>query len=402
MKMGRYEELFAGLHKELIPYYRYWCHDCPMAVSSRRDQELHRMQDVLYRCAWYYVHHYREFLDVIPYEERVLEILEYSEENPFRAGTFRPDYLICEDGSLKICEITSRFFGNGYFLSYFMERAGADFAREAHITDYCSYFEDFLEYAANMLEGKKKVCVLKSADKSDSIRLYVPFYQALGAKVTVLEAEEIEENLGCLANSLVVSALNQTDILKLSKEAIRRMIAEQFRNDFRTVFLLHDKRFFWLFAMDRFTDRCLSKRDTEFLRSHIVETFLPGCDPAIFQDARIHKDQYILKHARLGKSEKVYAGCLCEQSQWEELFAPDVLRDMILQPFMKQKRYPTVWNGERLEDYVAGTILCVDDRYFGTGLFRTSTRPVINQTDAHKVAQVITDQKWKFRDCHVL
>ena len=69
MKMGRYEELFAGLHKELIPYYRYWCHDCPMAVSSRRDQELHRMQDVLYRCAWYYVHHYREFLDVIPYEK---------------------------------------------------------------------------------------------------------------------------------------------------------------------------------------------------------------------------------------------------------------------------------------------------------------------------------------------
>ena len=51
---------------------------------------------------------------------------------------------------------------------------------------------------------------------------------------------------------------------------------------------------------------------------------------------------------------------------------------------------------------MAGTILCVDDRYFGTGLFRTSTRPVINQTDAHKVAQVITDQKWKFRDCHVL
>ena len=92
------------------------------------------------------------------------------------------------------------------------------------------------------------------------------------------------------------------------------MIAEQFRNDFRTVFLLHDKRFFWLFAMDRFTDRCLSKRDTEFLRSHIVETFLPGCDPAIFQDARIHKDRYILKHARLGKSEKVYAGACASKA----------------------------------------------------------------------------------------
>ena len=62
------------------------------------------MQEVLYRCAWYYVHHYREFLDVIPYEERVLEILEYSEGKSFPGGNLpASDYLICEDGSLKIC-----------------------------------------------------------------------------------------------------------------------------------------------------------------------------------------------------------------------------------------------------------------------------------------------------------
>ena len=69
---------------------------------------------------------------------------------------------------------------------------------------------------------------------------------------------------------------------------------------------------------------------------------------------------------------------------------------------MKQKLYFTIYKGERLNDYVAGTILCVDDKYFGTGLFRTSTRPVINQTDAHKVAPVITDQMDRFRECHVL
>lgn len=398
----KYGKLFADLHSDLIPYYRSWCHDQPMVVSTARDEELHRVQEVLYRCARFYTEHYREYLDVVNYEEKVLDILARSERNPYCAGTFRPDYLICNDGTLRVCEITSRFFGNGYFLSYFMEHAGENFARDAGIGDYRSYFEEFLEYAAQMPGDKKKLCVLKSADKSDSIRLYVPFYRALGLETTILEAEQAEDHLDCLKDSFVVSALNQTDILRFSMDTIERMIDAQFRNDFRTVFLLHDKRFFRLFSMDRFTDRCLTKEETAFLRAHAVTTYLPEMDRDVFADARENKDRYILKHARLGKSEKVYAGCLCEEEEWRELFRPETIKDMILQPFMQQRKYPTYWKGQYLDDYVAGTILCVDDKYFGTGLFRTSTRPVINQTDAHKVAPVITDEKEKFREYHVL
>lgn len=400
--MNQYETLFETLHSELIPYYRSWCHDCPMVVSTERDNELHQMQKVLYKVCQYYVHHYQEYLDIIDYDQKVLDILAASEKNPYLAGTFRPDYLLCENGELKICEITSRFFGNGYFLSYFMEHAGAVFAAKARLTDYRSYFEEFLEYMADMLGDYKKLCVLKSADKSDSIRLYVPFYEALGAKVTILEAEEIEDHRECMKDSMVVSALNQTDILNLSMETIQMMIDVRFRNDFRTVFLLHDKRFFRLFSMDRFTDQCLTKEEIVFLRNHTVTTYLPSLDSDVFRDARYNKDKYIMKHARLGKSERVYAGCLCSEEEWESLFLSDDLKDMILQPFMKQKLYPTIYKGEQLDDYVAGTILCVDDRYFGTGLFRTSTRPVINQTDAHKVAPVITDQMDHFTKCHVL
>lgn len=400
--MNPYESLFESLHRDLIPYYRSWCHDCPMVVTTARDKELRKMQEVLYKCVEYYVHHYREFLDIINYDKKVLDILTASKRNPYRAGTYRPDYLLCENGDLRICEITSRFFGNGYFLSYFMEHAGAVFSAKAHLTDYRSYFEKFLEYAAQMLGSKKKVCVLKSADKSDSIRLYVPFYKELGAEIIVLDAEEIETKIDCIKDSFVVSALNQEDILKLSMETIESMITAEFRNDFRTVFLLHDKRFFRLFSVDRFTDACLTKEETEFLRKHTVITYLPELDEGVFQKAKKEKDHFIMKHARLGKSEKVYAGCLCEQEEWEALFESEEYKDMILQPFMKQKLYPTIWNGQMLNDYVAGTILCVDDKYFGTGLFRTSTRPVINQTDAHKVAPVLTDQIDNFEQCHVL
>ncbi len=401
-KLNDYESLFASLHADLIPYYRSWAHDCPMLVTHSRDRELAEIQRVLYKACVWYVHHWRDYLDLIGYDQKILDILEYVDDIPYQAGTYRPDYLILEDGSIRLCEITSRFFGNGYFLSFFMEHAGRVFAEEAGVTDEVSYFEDFLAYMADMAGDRKKLCVVKSADKSDSIRLYVPFYEALGLRAVILEADEVEAGLKEMEGSMVVSALNQQDLLSYSPDTLKYMADRGMRNDFRTIFLLHDKRFFRLFFEPSFTDRCLTPEETSFLRAHTVETWLYGGKEEVWQDAREHKDGYILKHHCLGKSEKVYAGCLTDEAAWEALFASGDVREMILQPFMQQRLFPTVWKGEALNDYISGTILTVDDRYFGTGLFRTSTRPVINQADAHKAAPVMTDQLDRFPVYHLL
>ncbi len=400
--LGTYERIFADLHGELIPYYRSWCHDSPMLVSTERDDELRELHRVLYTCCEYYVRHYREYLDRVPYSGRVLRILDELKGREFRAGTYRPDYLICEDGSLRLCEITSRFFGNGYFLSFFTEHAGRVFAQEAGVTAARSYFESMLACFAEMALGYDGVVVLKSADKSDSIKLYVPFYRALGLKTTIYEADEVEAHPDALRRQMVVSALNQKDLLSFSDDTLLRMADAEMRNDLRTIFLLHDKRFFYLFGQDDFTSRCLTGAETRFLRAHAAETYVYGRDEGIWADARAHKDGYILKHHCLGKSEQVYAGCLTEPSVWEALFSSGAVKNMILQPFLRQRLFTTEWEGRPLADYVSGTILTVDDRYFGTGLFRTSTRPVINQTDAHKIAQLITDETDAFVRPHIL
>ena len=237
--LEHYEELFASLHKERVPYYRSWTHNCPMLVSYERDDELFMLQKVLYKCCVYYVHHYREYLDRIPFEEKVLEILSYVEGKEYHAGTYRPDFLICQDGRLLLCEITSRFFGNGYFLSYFTEHAARAFAKEAGVTAYRSYFESFLSYMAEMPQGKRKLAVLKSADKSDSIKLYVPFYHALGMETEIIEAQDVEAALPRIRDSFIVSALNQEDLLSFSTDTLKKLADEDMRNDFRTIFLLH-------------------------------------------------------------------------------------------------------------------------------------------------------------------
>ena len=397
-----YSHLFARLHAPLIGYYRSWTYNEPMVISSDRDRELAEMHRVLNKACAYYASHYRDFLDLIPFEDKVLDLLAKVDRTPFEAGTARPDFIIDEDGHLLICEITARFFGNGYFLSFFNECAGQAMAEAAGITDRRSYFEDMLAYLAQKPGKARFMNVLMSADKSDSIGLYVPFYTALGLTCSIIPAEEVEERFAELPGSFLVSALNQKDLLGFSPVTLRRLAALGMRNDFRTIFLLHDKRFFRLFDEPRFCSAALTEEETAFLRAHTITTYLPAIDPAMFAKARRNKNDFILKHRCLGKSERVYAGCLTDAAVWEELFASGEVEEMILQPFIHQKPFTTTWKNETITDFVSGTILSIDDRYFGAGLFRTSSRPVINQADAHKISPLISDQGQRLKSSFYL
>lgn len=387
-----YRSLFERIHSERHAYFGTWIHSMPMTVSPARDDELRELGRVLFACAHHYAEHYREWLGLIPYDDAVLETLEYCERYPFRAGTWRPDILLCTDGSIRVCEITSRFFGNGYFFSYFYDEAAVRKCEATGVDSYTTRMEEMLTYFAQMADGYERLVLVKSADRSDSIRLYVPFYDALGLKVSVFEQDEVERHLGELEGAFVVSALNQHDLASFLPTTRHLMADVGMRNDFRTIYLLHDKRFFRLFFEDAFVRGCLSEEETAFLRAHVVQTYLPEADPEVFEQARRNKDGFIMKHHCLGKSEKVYAGPLCTEDQWEDLFAPEVLPRMILQPFMDQRTFAITWQGTAFNDYACGSILTVDDRYFGPSLVRTSSCPVMNQGDDRKFAPIVTDQ----------
>ncbi len=403
-----YSQLFERLHSPLIPYYGSWTYNEPMIVTKSRDEELREMNRVLSKACDYYAKHFQDYLDIIPYKEKVTDILSYVKDRPFEAGTARPDYIIDESGNLLICEITARFFANGYFLSFFNETVGKYKAEKAGVTDRISYFEQMLSRFADKLSGRKKLYVLTSSDISDSIGLYVPFYHALGAETEIIQAEDVESRLPELKENMVVSALNQFDLLKFSSDTLHYLADIGMINDFRTIFLLHDKRFFRLFCEPRFTDAALTPAETDFLRQHTIRTYLPETDRQIFSYARTHKDEFILKHHCLGKSISVYAGCLVSAEEWEELYENGNVDKMILQPFIRQKLFETMWKSrddrapKKVQDYVSGTILNLDGIYFGTGLFRTSSRPVINQSDAHKISPIVTDQGYRFRSRFLL
>ena len=395
----KYKEAFAFIHGEKAAYYGRWYHDRPMVITSARRDELRRLHRILYKCIAYMAEHYREYVSrYMPLSDREMQILDLQSRYPFRAGTYRPDYLVSEKGGLLLCEITSRFFGHGIFMSYFADCAAEKFLRKIEAEEgigadlpLYSTLNERLQYMLQITGDKKDIYVLKSADKTGEIALYKPFYEAFGKKVVVFEAEDVERNIDRWKKGFVISALNQKDLTSFSEAALEAMIEAGMYSDFRTIFLIHDKRFMNLWFQDAFTDRCLTGEEAAFLRSHAIPTYLYRAGDEVWEEARRNKDGFILKHHRLGKSEKVYAGPLTDKMTWENLWKKGDVQNMVLQPFVRQRKYPTVWEGKPFEDYVCGMMLCADDRYFDSGMFRASSLPVTNIGDDRKVCPIHTD-----------
>ena len=360
--------------------------------------------------------HYREWVPrYMPLDDKVMEVLDRQSRYPFRAGAYRPDYLISDDGRLLLVEITSRFFGHGIWANYPSVVKAEQFMAEHPGASWENRYDELLTYMRDAIPANSPVCVLKSCDRGSESTFYTKFYEYYGHEVTIYEAAEVEAHIDQWSHDAVVfSALNQQDLLSFKMKTLQAMMDARMLNDFRTIFLAHDKRFLSLIFVDEFIRQCLTQEETLFLRQHTIPTYLPpstplpagegsGVGPEVWEDALAHKDKYILKPYDLGKSVGLYAGVMTDEETWKSIHNSQLtIHNYILQPFVKQRTYPCEWEGKHYDEYVCGMMLCMDDRYFDSGMFRTSSAPVTNKVDDRKMCVIHSDDKKLKQYCFVL
>jgi hypothetical protein len=93
----------------------------------------------------------------------------------------------------------------------------------------------------------------------------------------------------------------------------------------------------------------------------------------------------------------LYAGVMTDEETWRNTIFNSQFSifnsNYILQPFIKQRTYPCEWEGKHYDEYVCGMMLCMDDRYYDSGLFRTSTLPVSNIGENRKMCIIHSDDE---------
>lgn len=398
----RPDVIFNDIAESKCNYLSQWYLDTQMIITSERYEELHKVQQLLYKAIHYFVSHYAGYEHIFPVSDQLKRIVDICDPYPYRIGTYRPDFLIAEDRTLKICEVGARFPLNGYFMSGIAEYIGL------HQYTYSSYlkssvYESFLNYLLKYWGDIDKLYVLKGSDRPCDINLYVPFFKRLGIEVKILSPSQI--NTSSFVSPCkygVINEFNQMEMDVLNDDVLKMIASSNALNDMRSIFLIHDKRFLAVLSDNYFLCECLSPEEVSYLRPYLIPTFTPEQSPEIWEEARKDKDGWVLKHCLLGKSEKVYAGCKCTNDEWQDLFDPSVKKMMVLQPFIRQQKIASSIKSEKYNDFAVGTLLCFNDRFFGTGIFRTSSFEITNRVDDRKMASCFTNDYSGNTDCFIL
>ena len=238
--------------------------------------------------------------------------------------------------------------------------------------------------------GFEHVCILKGDDPRNDTRFTIAVLEAAGFPVRVIPCGEIPGRVGEFAGAAVLGELSHEDLCRLPPETIAAIIAANAMNDLRTVFLIHDKRFFTVLHHDAFMREALAPAEIAELRQVLVPTYVKALSPEVWARARLDKDRWIIKPHNQGKSVDVYAGCVTDADEWRALFDSGRADHMVLQEFIPQRRFRGVIGDQSHHDFVVGTLLFFEDGYFGPGVCRASSHPVTNKVDDRKVAPLVT------------
>lgn len=363
---------------------------------------MHNIQKILYKSICHFVGNYDDYKHLMPVSEKIYDILSLCKQKPYRPGTYRTDFLIDENNQIKLIEITCRFALNGFFMSGFSNLLADQFLKDKpnikKIDEYTAYYDYLMEYFGEFYH----ICFLKGGVHYNESKYAVPILEKAGYKVHVIAADTITENLHLLKNAAVIGELNYTQLYNLPMETIETIICSNLLNDLRTVFLIHDKRFFSVLGKDVFLRAALSPDESDELKKYLVPAYTWRERQDLWLNAKKEKDNWIIKPCAQGASTNVFAGCVTSDQEWQKLFSSDEMEDIVLQPYIKQRKIKGSVGKNHYEDYVVGTLLFFDNNFFGPGIFRASSYPITNKVDDRKIAPLVTADMEYFDDGIIL
>jgi len=395
------EKTFArSLDQNVDQHYDYlleWLFEQPIATSLETVTELKKVGLVLNKFIKYFGQNFVEhaLYERMPVSEKVKKIITiFNQKDCYDVGTYRTDFVFDKALKPKFIEITCQFSLNAFFQAAIYNRYSKEFSSRNGLDDYrVDDYEPFISFIVSKIGASRSVCVIKGRDKIQASRFFTPVLQNAGLDVKEISYKAVWENKSFLENSLVISEIMMDEIESLSDEEIELLANCNLVNDFRTIFIAHDKRFFALLNDPELQANILREDEIQLLNKYLIKTH--RCDSSAFDVEAViaNKDAWVLKHISLGRSREIYAGLEFSQDDWEKQLNSIDRTNFVLQEWVPQRRFSGTVNGVKHNDYLTGTLLYFDTSYFGLGLFRSSSHIIANKVDNRNIFPLVVQQK---------
>ncbi|KAF7958169.1 hypothetical protein EAE96_003730 [Botrytis aclada] len=343
-----------------------------------------------------------------------------------RRGSWRPDFLvedvIDENGmtveNYRITEINARFSFNGFILGAVAYEGLQDMGIERNGLRYAADPTKIIDGITSLFQAGIPLHLLKGKEVGMDINMLLhvvqqrfgfrpriitpaqlrlfPLDDGIGYKLCCLveQNEEISPlawrtNIGEVVEEIyqVGLELHQSELLALEPEMLRQISLRCF-NDFRSIFLTHDKRMLGILKQElaSLVSRCvITRTQAQILDQGIADTYLPGskelerlfCLAQQFPDLR---NEFILKPIRSGKGAGIVFGDEFTAEDWISALQLQRKTQIIsgvtcvVQRRITPRLYSLILNspGVRVQYPLIGTFFVVHGRLLGLGGWRSS------------------------------
>ena len=381
---------FNAVKKSGVDYYKAYAYNSPLVMTDVRARELKLLGRILCKTIAHMLDQYNKFLHIIPRDEKELRILEICSRYPFHVGTFRADFVIDQAGSIKIIEMNARQPLNGLFVAGFSQEIALHQAEGLNIKGIIDLYSGLFNYLERYIGDAKHICVIFGNYPPAEMRYYPSIFEKAGIKCHLITLEELPQKLHLLRDAWVILQGIASDFRYLPLEIIEALAECNSHNALNVSLYSGDKRFFYALNHPGFLESFLATQELGLLKKYITPTYLFGTSPELWDEAFNDKEKYILKHHWKSRGEDVYAGYSTDNTTWKNLFSSKKLDQMVLQPYVTQKKYQGFVGDEPRNDFLTGTLLYFNDEFFGPGMYRAHSVPVFTvKVDSRRIAQLV-------------
>jgi hypothetical protein len=379
--------------QESVDYQMTWLFDQPIATHSDRMEGLRRagliLNKLIHHAGTQFLHH--DGYSKMTISDKAKEIMRVFNQRPeYEIGTYRTDFVFGAEAQPKFIEITCQFSMNAFFQSAIFNHFSQKYGQNQGLgASRVETYDDFIPFMEQKIGNARSICIIKGRDKIQASRFFAPIFRNAGYEVKEVLYTDVWANRNFIAQSFVISEIMIDEIESMSMDEIRLLADCNMVNDYRTIFIAHDKRYFTLLGDHELQKQVLTPQEMAVLNEFMIETHSmdrPGFNVQLALD---NKDAWVLKHINLGRSRDVYAGLEFDQKGWEELLGSIDHAQFILQEWVPQKPYEGTIQGKKHQDYLTGTLLYFDKEYFGLGLFRASSHIVANKVDNRNIFPLV-------------
>lgn len=392
---------FDFLSSEYETYFEQFTFDAPIVFTLPLIMELQELGKLLYRAIDVYSSDFSTYNHILPRSSGETRVLDICRQYPHRVGSFRADFIIDESNKLKIIEFNAGQPLNGFFTTGFFHNISLKRAVKYNITGIVDIYTPLLTYLEKYLCRAEKICAVHGDEYPGEQKFYPELFKNAGIECLPIHVGTLDKNLALLKNSSVIMELLPNEIANLSDKGVHALCERQSHNGIIPVLFSGSKRFFHLLTHPLFLRNHFTQEESKIIQKFIVPTYLPENSADVWGNALRNKNQYILKHHFMGRGEEVYSGLLTPEQDWQKLLTSGSLQDYVLQDFITQKVFAgRIGEQDRL-DYITGTLLFLNQEFFGPGFIRTHTTPVTKGTgDFKKMAALISDSKNRVPGIH--